>query len=242
MRRADRLFQIVQYLRGGRLTTAAKLAVQLEVSTRTIYRDIADLQGSGVPIDGEAGIGYLLREGHDLPPLMFARDELVALVAGARMVQAWGGANMAKAAVEALIKIEAVLPQDAKSQLKKIEVRSPNFCMQDADRERIDVIENAVESSQVLSFAYQDKGGTDTKRAIRPLGLWFWGGSWTVIGWCLKREAFRTFRIDRIGNLTMSGERFKQEQGKSLRDFYAMMQENGDLPADFDMKKAGLDL
>ncbi|MEE9428087.1 MAG: HTH domain-containing protein, partial [Paracoccaceae bacterium] len=92
MRRADRLFQIVQYLRGGRLLTAATLAERLEVSERTIYRDIADLIGSGVPIEGEAGVGYLMRSGYDLPPLMFNRDEIVALVAGARMLRAWGGA------------------------------------------------------------------------------------------------------------------------------------------------------
>ena len=95
MRRADRLFQIVQYLRGGRLWTAAKLAEKLEVSERTIYRDIADLIGSGVPIEGEAGIGYIMRAGYDLPPLMFTRDELIALLAGARMVREWGGAKMA---------------------------------------------------------------------------------------------------------------------------------------------------
>ncbi|MEL7462146.1 MAG: HTH domain-containing protein, partial [Pseudomonadota bacterium] len=91
MRRADRLFQIVQMLRGGRLLTARTLAERLEVSERTIYRDIADLQGTGVPIDGEAGVGYLMREGFDLPPLMFTRDEIVALVAGARLIRAWGG-------------------------------------------------------------------------------------------------------------------------------------------------------
>ncbi len=89
MRRADRLFQIVQYMRGGRLVTARKLAERLEVCERTIYRDIADLQSTGVPIDGEAGIGYILRRGFDLPPLMFTGDEVAALVAGARMVRAW---------------------------------------------------------------------------------------------------------------------------------------------------------
>jgi predicted DNA-binding transcriptional regulator YafY len=91
MRRADRLFQIVQYMRGGRLVTARKLAERLEVYECTIYRDIADLQSTGVPIDGEAGIGYILRRGFDLPPLMFTGDEVAALVAGARMVRAWGG-------------------------------------------------------------------------------------------------------------------------------------------------------
>jgi predicted DNA-binding transcriptional regulator YafY len=111
MRRADRLFQIVQYLRGGRLLTARSLAERLEVSDRTIYRDIADLQSTGVPIDGAAGVGYVMRSGYDLPPLMFTRDEVVALVAGIRMVRSWGGLSMARAATEALMKIELVLPR-----------------------------------------------------------------------------------------------------------------------------------
>ena len=102
MRRADRLFQIVQYLRGGRLVTAEQLAERLEVSRRTIYRDVADLIGSGVPIEGEAGVGYVMRAGYDLPPLMFTNDEVAALVAGARLVRAWGGTAMAEAAQEAL--------------------------------------------------------------------------------------------------------------------------------------------
>ena len=108
MRRADRLLQIVQYLRGGRLTTAQMLADRLEVSERTIYRDIATLQSTGVPIDGEAGVGYVMDEGYDVPPLMVTRDEIVALVAGARMLKAWGGAAMAHGAEEALVKISEV--------------------------------------------------------------------------------------------------------------------------------------
>jgi predicted DNA-binding transcriptional regulator YafY len=98
MRRADRLFQIVQYLRGGRLLTADDLAQRLEVSRRTIYRDIADLMSTGVPIDGEAGVGYIMRSGYDVPPLMFTNDEIAALVTGARMLRAWGGLDMAIAA------------------------------------------------------------------------------------------------------------------------------------------------
>jgi predicted DNA-binding transcriptional regulator YafY len=107
MRRADRLFQIVQHLRGGRLLTAGVLAERLEVSPRTIYRDIADLQGSGVPIEGEAGVGYVMASGYQMPPLMFTRDEVAALVVGARLARAFGGASTARAAEEALVKIEA---------------------------------------------------------------------------------------------------------------------------------------
>ena len=111
MRRADRLFEIIQSLRGGRLVTAKGLSDALEVSVRTIYRDIADLQASGVPIDGEAGVGYILRDGHDLPPLMFAAAEIEALVLGARIVAEWSDRELARAADDALAKIAAVLPE-----------------------------------------------------------------------------------------------------------------------------------
>ena len=145
MRRADRLFQIVQHFRGGRLVTAQKLGQWLEVSERTIYRDIADLQSTGVPIDGEAGVGYMMREGFDLPPLMFTRDEIVALVAGARMVRAFGGATMARAAEEALVKIGAVLPDAEKDRIARTEIHTPMWVVSDADRDAIDLIERAVE-------------------------------------------------------------------------------------------------
>ncbi|MDJ1006689.1 MAG: YafY family protein [Paracoccaceae bacterium] len=221
MRRADRLFQIVQYLRGGRLTTAAKLAERLEVSERTIYRDIADLQGSGVPIDGEAGVGYILREGFDLPPLMFTRDEIVALVAGARLVRAWGGTEMARAAEEALMKIDAVLPPAERDRARAIEIHAvhmPN--LDSATRDRIDALERAAEDRVRLVLDYRDEAGRATERPVRPLGLWFWGKVWTLIAWCELREDFRMFRVDRIAAHREDG-RFRPEPGKRLADFYA---------------------
>ena len=159
MRRADRLFQIVQHLRGGRLVTARMLGERLEVSERTIYRDIADLQSTGVPIDGEAGVGYLMREGFDLPPLMFTRDEIVALVAGARMVRAFGGAQMARAAEEALVKIGAVLPDQEKARIARTEIHMPDWVVSEAERKLIDVLERAVEARDVLSVDYSDEAG-----------------------------------------------------------------------------------
>lgn len=222
MRRADRLFQIVQYLRGGRLLTAARLAERLEVSERTIYRDIADLIGSGVPIEGESGVGYLMRAGYDLPPLMFTRDELVSLVAGARMVREWGGARMALAAEEALVKIEAVLPDNARTRIDNVQVHARNpQAMSQALRLAIDQVEEAAEKNRRLTFSYEDTEGTSTTRTVRPLGLWFWGKVWTLVAWCELREDFRMFRVDRIGELSDSGP-FKSERGKSLIAFYAI--------------------
>lgn len=225
MRRADRLFQIVQHMRGGRLVTAQKLSDWLEVSERTIYRDIADLQSTGVPIDGEAGVGYILRQGFDLPPLMFTRDEIVALVAGARMVKAWGGASMARAAVEALIKIESVLPDSEKARIARTEIHAPGTTMSDSDRERLDALEHAVENRDGLKIAYTDLEGAATGRNIRPLGLWFWGKVWTLVAWCELRNDFRVFRLDRITEMSLTGDRFKPESGKQLADFYRQMEQ-----------------
>ncbi|MET3661580.1 helix-turn-helix transcriptional regulator [Aquamicrobium ahrensii] len=225
MRRADRLFQIVQHLRGGRLVTAHKLATWLEVSERTIYRDIADLQSTGVPIDGEAGVGYLMREGFDLPPLMFTRDEIVALVAGARMVRAFGGAAMARAADEALVKIGAVLPQAERDRIARTEIHTPLWVVSDAAREALDIIERAVEKRQVLTVDYCDEAGRTTARDIRPLGLWFWGKVWTLIAWCEMRNDFRAFRIDRITSLVGTERGFRPEPGKQLADFYRAVED-----------------
>ena len=219
MRRADRLFQIVQYLRGGRLLTARILAERLEVSDRTIYRDIADLIGSGVPIDGAAGIGYLMRSGYDLPPLMFTRDEIAALVTGARMVRSFGGAGMALAAEEALTKIAAVLPEALRDSPAAVPIHAHDAgALSDADRAMIDRLDRAASDHRKLTIRYRDADGEATERTIRPLSLWFWGKVWTLIAWCELRQDFRMFRVDRIGDTGDAGP-FRPERDKSLRVF-----------------------
>ncbi len=224
MRRADRLFQIVQHLRGGRLVTARMLSERLEVSERTIYRDVADLQATGVPVDGEAGVGYILREGFDLPPLMFTRDEIVALVAGARMARAFGVAAMARSAEEALIKIGAVLPPALQARLKAVEVHAPGILLSDAERRLVDFLEDAVALKKVVALDYVDVDSRITKRDVRPLGLWFWGKVWTFVAWCELREDFRAFRLDRIREAIPAGRNYKLERGKTLADFYRRME------------------
>ena len=224
MRRADRLFQLIQHLRGGRLVTARSLAERLEVSERTVYRDIADLKGSGVPIQGEAGIGYVLREGFDLPPLMFTRDEVVALVVGARLARAWGGAATARAAEEALIKIRAVMPRSAREKIANTEIHASAFEMPLRDRELFDVLEKGTESHFVHTIRYEDQNGAQTERDIRPLGLWFWGKVWTLVAWCELREDFRVFRLDRIHHCVLTKRSFRQKTGQTLQDFYRRME------------------
>lgn len=221
MRRADRLFRLVQLLRGGRLTTAQALAEKLEVSQRTIYRDVADLIGSGVPIEGEAGVGYIMREGFDMPPLMFTRDEVMALVAGARMVRSWGGASMALAAEEALGKIRAVLPPGLAQGADRVEVHAlGNWALTDAERALIDRLEAATEARVRVALQYEDAEGAASSRDVRPLGLLFWGKVWTLAAWCELRDDFRMFRIDRIREM-VEGRPFPPERDKSLAAFYA---------------------
>jgi predicted DNA-binding transcriptional regulator YafY len=220
MRRADRLFQILQYLRGGRLTTAAQLAEKLEVTPRTIYRDIAHLIGSGVPIEGEAGVGYLMRDGYDLPPLMFTQEEIVALVSGARVLQAWGGTRMAAAAQEALVKIDAVLPDAARAQVGQVAVHAMSWPYEGGSwRDYLDLFEAAAQGHRRLRMTYADEQGRGTERTVRPLGVWFWGKVWTAICWCELREAFRMFRLDRISAVEEL-DRFRPQKGQTLRDFY----------------------
>jgi predicted DNA-binding transcriptional regulator YafY len=182
---------------------------------------VADLIASGVPIDGEAGVGYLMREGYDLPPLMFSRDEIVALVAGARLLRAWGGQAMARAAEEALVKIEAVLPPAERARAGAVQIHA--FSMMDFDpetRDRLDRIERAIEERTALALGYRDEAGRITERRVRPLGLMFWGKVWTLVAWCELRDDFRMFRVDRIARSAPDGS-FRQEKGKTLRDFYA---------------------
>ena len=221
MRRADRLFQIVQYLRGGRLTTARNLAERLEVSERTIYRDVADLIGSGVPIEGEAGVGYILRAGYDLPPLMFTQSEISALVAGARLIRAWGGLEMASAAEEALVKIRAVLPEADRARVEATEIHALAPPEHEPDvRAHLDALDKAVANQHRLTLTYADGAGRTSTRSVRPLSLWYWGRVWTLIAWCELRDDFRMFRVDRI-TATEPGDPFRPEREKSLATFYA---------------------
>jgi len=219
MRRADRLFRIVRILRGGRLQTARMLAEKLEVSERTIYRDVRDLQMSGMPIEGEAGVGYTLRRDMDLPPMMFTRDELTALVLGARMVQAWGGASSVASADQALQRIEAVLPADLRERVDAILMYAPGHRMVQPLKERLDVLHEACIGRRALAFGYAKEDGQSSEREVRPLALYFWGGAWTLAAWCELRKDFRVFRIDRMQEVRVLRREFVQKKGQRLEDF-----------------------
>jgi len=219
MRRADRLFSIIQILRRRRLVTAQHLSRELEVSERTVYRDIADLMASGVPIDGEAGVGYILRDGHDLPPLMFSPAEIEALVLGARIVAKWSDAELARAADDALAKIAAVLPDSLRDHLGRIALYAPD----DHFRERLpgefSELRAALRDNRKVQFAYTAADGEVSHRTVRPLALLFYGAVWLMLAWCELRLDFRSFRLDRMSRIEITPARFKPERGKTLPDY-----------------------
>ncbi len=218
MRRADRLFQIVQLIRGRRLSTADFLAGRLEVSPRTVYRDVAALQQQGVPIEGEAGVGYRMKAGFDLPPLMFTKDEAQALVAVVRLSRPSLDAGLAAPAEAALSKILAVLPLAARTAAESLAVYAPLSGMDEDLSRRLIQLREATEQRRKLRFRYLDQNGAATARSVRPLGCFFWGPVWTVAAWCQLREDFRSFRVDRIQDLQALDERFRDEPGKTLAD------------------------
>jgi predicted DNA-binding transcriptional regulator YafY len=219
MRRADRLFRIVQLLRSGRLQTARHLAEKLQVSHRTIYRDVQDLQLSGVPITGEAGVGYTLRRDFDIPPLMFDREEITALVLGARMVQAWGGTQLTEAANRALRKIEAVLPTDLRERIDEVLLYAPGFRVSSELRSKLDTLHAAAQQRHVVLIAYSREDSQQSVRRVHPLALYFWGGTWTLAAWCELRNDFRSFRVDRMEHLENLTEVFQPKPGQLLADF-----------------------
>jgi predicted DNA-binding transcriptional regulator YafY len=218
MRRADRLFQIVQLVRGRRLTTADFLAERLEVSVRTVYRDIADLQAQGVPLDGAAGVGYRMRAGFDLPPLMFTRDEAQALVASVRLAQPRLDSALAAHAELALAKIFAVLPPGVRAAAESLAVYSPVDGPDAATRERLGRLREAAEQRRKAHLRYQDSDAKASERTVRPLGCFYWDSVWTLAAWCELREGFRSFRVDRIEAMDILDDRFRDEPGKTLAD------------------------
>lgn len=218
MRRADRLFHIIQLIRGRRLTTAAYLAQRLEVSERTIYRDVADLQHQGVPIEGEAGLGYRLGAGFDLPPMMFTQHEAKALVASVRMAQVWLDPALAQGAQDALGKIMSVLPVEARVAAEALPVYAPPVGLPDSAQRTLQTLREAVQERRKVFINYRDLSEKASERILRPLGCFYWGKVWTLAAWCEHRGDFRSFRVDRVTYVRNLEERFRDEPGRTLAD------------------------
>ena len=225
MRPADRLFQIVLQLGRGRVVTARALAERLEVSERTVYRDVRALMESGVPIEGEAGVGYCLRRGFQLPPLMFDEEELEALLFGVDVARTYGDARLATAAEGILAKVEAVIPERLRPNLSGRKLFVPEFQANPEVSAVLGVVRGAINDQVRLFLDYQDVEGRGTERIVRPLLLTYWGTTWALGAWCELRQDFRNFRIDRMTRAEPLGSRFTEEPGRALADFVRYMSE-----------------
>lgn len=219
MRRADRLFEIIQLMRRRELVRARDLGEALEVSERTIYRDIQDLIASGVPIEGEAGVGYVLKAGFDLPPLMFTEQELEALILGARIVESWADAELAAAASNVIAKVEAVVPDRLRQYMANTALLAPPRHFMEPVGFDLAELRRALRSQLKVHFRYRNALGEASERTVRPLSLAYFGPVWVLAAWCELREDFRAFRLDRMDGFEVQDVRFRGEPGKTLRDF-----------------------
>lgn len=222
MKRADRLLQIIQILRRrDSPTTAVMLAEELEVVPRTIYRDIATLQAARVPIDGEAGVGYCLRPGYDLPPMMFDTEEIEAITLGVRMVIERGDPALSNAAADVLTKVRAVLPAAAGGELWKASLIVPHPLDDAVDLgPHLPELRAAIRDTRKLSITYSDEAKQITERKIWPLGLYLYSHVTLVCTWCELRSDYRTFRSDRILSCTTLDEGFEAQNGRLLQEYF----------------------
>ncbi|HHC7353699.1 TPA: helix-turn-helix transcriptional regulator [Vibrio campbellii] len=220
MSKSERLFELLTLLRAKRYAVTAKeLADTMQVSERTIYRDIQSLLNSGVPIQGEAGVGYMLQAGSHLPPLMFSEKEMMALELGMRMVRAWSDAELADASRSASAKILSVLPDKLKQQVEDCPLIVPEYHIQSESAKRGQLLRHAIDNNFKVSLDYEDESGQVTERKIQPLGQFFWGKVWTLVAWCELRQDYRQFRLDRIQAMRMHDEEFFVEETKSLKHY-----------------------
>ncbi len=213
MRRADRLLQIIQIFRRHKSpVTAQRIASELEVTKRTIYRDIDALRISGVPIKGEAGIGYIIERGYDLPPLMFSADELEALMLGARMIAMQGDRTLARSANDAIAKIATVIPDRLQPTLLDASLYAPEFGDKVVDKIDVGIIRNALRVHQKLHIKYANAKGQSSDRVIWPIVLAYHKGVRLLAGWCQLRAQFRHFRVDRIIEISLHAEKIPERQ------------------------------
>lgn len=223
MRRSDRLFDIIQRLRTARSpVTAAAIAAELEVTPRTVYRDIAALQASRVPIEGAAGVGYVLRRGYDLPPLMFTADEVEAVVVGMRLLRRTRDPGLQQAAASVLSKLAAVLPEPLRAPLD-----APPFHVSEGDAREAGAISLAelrvaIREANKLRITYRDLGGTASERVIRPVALEYYVEATLVCAWCELRNDYRHFRADRIEAAAVLPDSFAADRKRLLSGWLAL--------------------
>lgn len=217
MRRAERLFRIVNEMRTRDVIRAGELAALFEISVSTVYRDIAHLQASGLPIEGEAGVGYLLRPGFDLPNVAFTHDQIDALALGLSFVERTGDPALAAAAREVRAKIQAGMPAPEKRKLAD----APFFSLhgQNSAGPRAALVREAIRNQRIVRISYENAGGKTAERRVRPLVIWALTEGWMFSGWCELRRDFRTFRWDRISEISLTDDRFEEDAETGLIAF-----------------------
>lgn len=217
MRRADRLIKLTHFLRSrAQAVTASRIAEEFEVCTRTVYRDIHDLIDSGVPISGEAGVGYIIDKKYYLPPIAFDVDELEAISLGISMVRLWTDDEFAAKANNAFEKIQAVLPAKLQDQLQQITTYSLSTRPSRPWSVNFSELRNCIQTRRKIHIEYSDGANQKTSRTLRPLALIFFSPVWLLASWCEKREDFRNFRLDRIRDLQYCEEKFSDYKDKNL--------------------------
>ncbi|RKE85672.1 YafY family protein [Rhizobium sp. AG855] len=217
MRKASRLFEIIQILRlAGHPITALQMAERLEVSERSIYRDIAALQAMRVPIEGERGIGYILRPGFHLPPLMFSAEETEAIVLGMALNKRTGDRELGEASGRVLDKIAAALPAPLRQALSSRALHAWGSAIPTADAVDLGLVRRAIRDEEKLAIDYRDEQANVTHRIIRPVALIYYSEAAVVVGWCELRDGIRNFRIDRVLTCQPTGIGFRGE-GEALR-------------------------
>ncbi|MCF6233340.1 MAG: YafY family transcriptional regulator [Rhodobacteraceae bacterium] len=223
MRRTDRLFDIIRILRDGERHRAQDIAATLNVSTRTIYRDMDTLVVSGVPVSGERGVGYMATKAITLPPLTLTPPELEALNLGMAIVAEAADETLKSAALSLADKIDAVLPTQVIAEADTWKFAISPFANAARGLAHMATIRHAIKARQKLRLHYRRIDNTARKRTVRPLHMEYWGRVWTLTAWCETRHDFREFRIDLIETATPLPELFVDEPGKRLQD-YAPMQ------------------
>jgi len=220
MRRAERLLQLIQILRRHRRpVTGDVIARELEISLRTVYRDIAALIADRVPIRGEAGVGYVLGEGFDLPPLMFTPDELEAVMLGLRWVARRGDTDLSRAAQDTVAKIGSVLPENLRPFLFDAALLvPPHFCLTE-DRVNVALLRSAIRENRKVSLGYRSEDARETQRVIWPIAVAYFDAQRLIIGWCELRQAFRSFRTDRITAMTVLEEKYRARRKVLLKQW-----------------------
>ncbi len=213
MSRSQRLFDLLQLLRRHRTpVTGGVLAAELGISLRTLYRDVVTLQGQGVHIDGAPGLGYALRPGSVLPPLTFTVDEIEALALGCRWAASRADVGLRAAAVDALAKIAAVVPTDARYQLDSAALLVGPAAADAADDATLVTLRRAIRAEHKLVISYRDAAATETSRTIWPFALGYFDRVQVVVAWCERRQSMRHFRSDRIVALECTGTRFPEKR------------------------------